>query len=69
MNCYAPVETATGGQKNIKMNAAEQMVKLQMMATKEEWYGMITKINETRTYFEQSKFAEVFHIAEIAGRY
>jgi hypothetical protein len=69
MNCYAPVETAAGGQKNIKMNAAEQMVKLQMMVTKEEWYGMITKMNETRTYFEQSKFAEVFHIAEIAGRY
>ena len=69
MNCYAPVETAAGGQKNIKMNAAEQMVKLQMMTTKEEWYGMITKMNETRTYFEQSKFAEVFHIAEIAGRY
>lgn len=69
MNCYAPVETAAGGQKNIKMNAAEQVVKLQMMTTKEEWFGMITKMNETRTYFEQSKFDEVFHCAEIAGRY
>lgn len=69
MNCYAPVETNATGQKNIKMNTAEDVVKLQMMVTKSEWYAMISKMNDTRTYFELTHFDDVFHTAEIAGRY
>lgn len=69
MNCYAPVETGANGQKNIKLNQAEQTVKLQMMITTREWYSLISKMNDTRTYFEQSKFLENFKLAEIAGRY
>lgn len=69
MNCYAPVETGSAGQKNIKLNLAEQMVKLQVMVTKEEWFAMISKLDDTRRYFELTHFDEVFHCAEIAGRY
>jgi hypothetical protein len=69
MNCYAPVETGPNGQKNIKMNTAEQTVKLQMMVTKEEWFAMISKLDNTRQYFEMTHFNEVFRCAQISGRY
>lgn len=69
MNCYAPVETGANGQKSVKMNVAEQTVKLQVMVSKEEWFAMISKLDDTRRYFEATHFDEVFRCAQIAGRY
>lgn len=69
MNCYAPVETSPNGQKNIKMNSAENTVKSSMLVTKEEWFKLISKLNRTVSYFEQMNFAELFNESKIAGEY
>ena len=69
MNCYAPVETGAGGQKAIKMNAAENTAKSTLLMTKDEWIKLITKMDRTLSMFEQMNFAKLFDESQIAGQY
>lgn len=58
MNCYAPVVNGTGGQKNIQMSAATDMVKSSFSMKANEWYGMISHINSVLDKFEALKLPE-----------
>lgn len=69
MNCYAPVETGAGGQKTIKMTAAENTIKSTLLMDKKEWTILISKLDRVLTMFEQMNFANLFDESQIAGQY
>lgn len=64
MNCYAPVEDFSGGQKRIKVSAAEDMIKSSLMLTDKEWYGLIDRTLTTLKLFENMHFKEMFKKAQ-----
>ena len=69
MNCFAPVETGAGGQKTIKMTAAENTVKSTLLMGKDEWMILISNLDRVLTMFEQMNFANLFDESQIAGQY
>lgn len=69
MNCYAPVETTSGGQKEIKMTEAENVVKSSMLLTKEEWIQTMAKMERVLTMFEEMNFQKQFYESQIAGQF
>lgn len=69
MNCYAPVETGANGQKNIKMNAAENTVRSSLPMDKMEWICLVENMSRILSLFEQMNFANLFKDAQIAGQY
>lgn len=52
MNCYAPVKTLPGGQKNIVMNEAVDKTEVSINMSIDEWNFVITEINNRKKDFE-----------------
>lgn len=60
MNCYAPVTTGAGGQKNILMSSATDMVKSTISMKEIEWYGLMKHLSSLLHYFEAMQFPEAW---------
>ena len=69
MNCYAPIETTSTGQKTIKMTVAENTVRNSMLLKKDEWVKLISRLDRTLTMFESANFKRLFEDSQIAGRF
>lgn len=59
-NCYAPVQTLSNGQKNIKMNEAVNMMKSSLSMSSSEWYSVISRMSNTLKNFEAINFERAY---------
>lgn len=67
-NCFAPVETVAGGQKNIQMQKAEDVKKASMVLSADEWFELVSSANAIKCNFEAMIFRHQLKIAEVANK-
>jgi hypothetical protein len=63
MNCYAPVESLSSGQKTIKLNQAVDTIKASLVMKDMEWYTLLARISATLYNFEAMHFEEQYRKA------
>ncbi len=63
MNCYAPVESLSSGQKTIKLNQAVDTIKASLVMKDMEWYTLLSRISATLYNFEAMHFEEQYRKA------
>lgn len=59
-NAYAPVETESTGQKNIKMQQAEDIAKSFILISECEWFSLVDRMETTLKNFENMNFPKQF---------